>query len=569
MKAVLCILLCLVFVSLAALPVALDVASRYAQALGEELFPKFVVDHTEVLSAQGKPLAYVYHLSPTGFIVISARDELPPLIAYSDNGSFHAADGSRILAEMISTDISNRLEYLTRTDHEAWERALSADFLSSIRNARNYLLSTNWTQNYPYNMMCPMDLVTNQRSIAGCPAIAMGQIVNYLQALNGTRLNDTDDYYHNYAGRSYWIDNDHDALGFPSFTGLNGYLDEINYRFRYDLPLSDSLKAALVFASGTALKQVYTSAGSGTFAVNQAYAAFQRFGFSDCELISLDSPELYIRMASNIQQGFPVHLAVVTPAWDAGHNVVVDGYNDEGYFHLNFGWGGSYNGWYLLPSQIPYSLTVIEGAIVDIFPKQFISSLPDEITLQTGQATNLMIINQESRDIVLEAWRVGPETDPQNWTITGASPFPIVIPALGITELSISYNEPVRDWFSTTLKLILDEGVHKVLLHYESGSATDDPAIPAPTMQVQCYPNPSRDRASILISKASSSALEIAVYNKRGERIRTIHEGRISQRESCFEWDGRDSKGNPVPTGIYFVRAVSGKESILKKIVRM
>lgn len=104
--------------------------------------------------------------------------------------------------------------------------------------------------------MCPMDLVTNQRSIAGCPAIAMGQIVNYLQALNGTRLNDTDDYYHNYAGRSYWIDNDHDALGFPSFPVLNGYLDEINYRFRYDLPLSDSLKAALVFASGTALKQV-------------------------------------------------------------------------------------------------------------------------------------------------------------------------------------------------------------------------------------------------------------------------------------------------------------------------
>jgi len=51
-----------------------------------------------------------------------------------------------------------------------------------------------------------------------------------------------------------------------------------------------------------------------------------------------------------------------------GHNVVIDGYNTDEYFHLNFGWGGTYNGWYLLPDEIPYGLTVIEGAIVDIFP---------------------------------------------------------------------------------------------------------------------------------------------------------------------------------------------------------
>ncbi|MEI7982947.1 MAG: T9SS type A sorting domain-containing protein, partial [Bacteroidota bacterium] len=50
------------------------------------------------------------------------------------------------------------------------------------------------------------------------------------------------------------------------------------------------------------------------------------------------------------------------------HNVVVDGYNTDNYFHLNFGWGGSYNEWYLLPDEMPYGLTVIEGAIVDIIP---------------------------------------------------------------------------------------------------------------------------------------------------------------------------------------------------------
>ena len=62
------------------------------------------------------------------------------------------------------------------------------------------------------------------------------------------------------------------------------------------------------------------------------------------------------------------HLAVVNPQGTAGHNVVVDGYNTDDYFHLNFGWGGQSNGWYLLPDEIPYDLTVVEGVIVDIEP---------------------------------------------------------------------------------------------------------------------------------------------------------------------------------------------------------
>ena len=53
-------------------------------------------------------------------------------------------------------------------------------------------------------------------------------------------------------------------------------------------------------------------------------------------------------------------------AWTVGHNLVIDGYNSDDYFHINFGWGGSYNGWYRLLSGLPYSLTVIEGVIVDI-----------------------------------------------------------------------------------------------------------------------------------------------------------------------------------------------------------
>ena len=67
-----------------------------------------------------------------------------------------------------------------------------------------------------------------------------------------------------------------------------------------------------------------------------------------------------------MMDSLPAHLALVDSAGTMGHNIVVDGYDSNGLFHLNFGWGGSANGWYDIPAGIPYQLTVIEGVIVDI-----------------------------------------------------------------------------------------------------------------------------------------------------------------------------------------------------------
>ncbi|MBN1199552.1 MAG: T9SS type A sorting domain-containing protein, partial [Bacteroidales bacterium] len=75
----------------------------------------------------------------------------------------------------------------------------------------------------------------------------------------------------------------------------------------------------------------------------------------------------------NIKVALPVQLGLlVQPPGGGGHNVVVDGYNTDDYYHFNFGWGGSANGWYTLPpTSIPYNLTVIEGAVLDIWPKNY------------------------------------------------------------------------------------------------------------------------------------------------------------------------------------------------------
>ena len=236
----------------------------------------------------------------------------------------------------------------------------------------DFLMTSHWTQDAPYNKMCPRDPVPNSNSYAGCPAVAMGQIINYLHTTQGTRFDDNDDYRHNYAGRNYDIDDDWETIGFPSFPTLNEYLDQADAEFQNGNDVTGDLAAAIVFACGTACTQVYTSQGSGTFRVEQAFEAYKRFGFDDCVLYKDPCDEMYELLIDNLQNGYPAHLAVESPDGQSGHNVVVDGYREsDGKYHMNFGYGGSIDGWYSIPDpNFYYNLTELEGIILNIIPKQ-------------------------------------------------------------------------------------------------------------------------------------------------------------------------------------------------------
>lgn len=232
-------------------------------------------------------------------------------------------------------------------------------------------LGSHWTQNYPYNQFCPRDPMNGYSySYAGCPAIAMGQIINYLRTTQGTRFDYRDDYYHNYAGRKYMIDDDWESLQFPSFPQLNEMLDSVDAAFLREEELTDELAAAVVFACGTASTQIYTSEGSGTFSVDQAFEAYQRFGFTDCVLFRDPDSLMYATLISNLQAGYPAHLAVENPAGTVGHNVVVDGYREsDGKFHINFGYGGTLDNWYDIPdANFYYGMTKMEGIVLNIIP---------------------------------------------------------------------------------------------------------------------------------------------------------------------------------------------------------
>jgi hypothetical protein len=343
----------------------------------------FSLDNPREISRDGLVLAYAFNLEPEGYIVVAASTGLPPVIAYSLESNFGEMNQDNPLYELLKADLSKRMacsgipgHLIINKNEDNWEEILTDGFKAKADPlfeqwpaTGDGWLKTNWTQNPPYNNFCPMDPVTELRSYAGCPSTAMAQIMNFHQTTNDTHFDDPDDYYHNYAGRQYWIDDDCESIDFPCFPQLNTYLDTLNAHYLANASLTNDDMAALTFACGLAAKQVYTSQGSGTFGVIQAYDAYIRFGCSTVELLDSNDADLYDRLKQNIKDTLPAHLAIVDESWSTGHNVVVDGYNSDDYYHLNFGWGGSYNGWYLLPEEIPYNLTVVEGLVVDIMKK--------------------------------------------------------------------------------------------------------------------------------------------------------------------------------------------------------
>ena len=387
-----------------------------------------------------KVLFYIFYLNPQGFIVITSNYELPPIIAYSFNNNFEIKD-NKVFFDLLKTDIKLRLnnidkipDYIINEREAKWNSYLNEEY-NEILNINfeqwppegttptgGWVLTT-WDQNSPYNNFCPIDSNSGMRSVAGCPAVTMSQILNYHKTINNVLFNDTDDYYHNYINR-FWIDNDHEEYDFPSFLELNEYLSTLNDHYENEIIITEEDKAALNFACGVAAKQVYSPEGSGTFGVNQAYDAYIKFNCDNIELLENDDPSLYEKISQNIKQALPVHLAVVTPAWDSGHNLVIDGYNTNEYYHLNFGWGGPNDAWYLLPDEIPYGLTVIEGVIVDILknengPDLNCNGKLNWIDVSPGETLygNFTVENIGGAESLLD-WNIESHPDWGEWTFT-------------------------------------------------------------------------------------------------------------------------------------------------------
>jgi len=105
------------------------------------------------------------------------------------------------------------------------------------------------------------------------------------------------------------------------------------------------------------------------------------------------------------------------------------------------------------------------------------------------------------------------------------------------------------------------------ILDYALTSIPEEPHIPTPdaSLNLKCYPNPFTQNININISGELKTPAELAVYNIKGQKIRTWSS--VSSKEII--WDGLDDRQSSVSSGIYFVRLNTGSKSLVTKILKM
>ncbi|MEI6059688.1 MAG: C10 family peptidase [Bacteroidota bacterium] len=250
---------------------------------------------------------------------------------------------------------------------DEWIRLLSNDFsintdLLPLQSVEPLLVS-KWNQDSPYNNWCPSDPAgPGGRCYAGCVATAMGQLLYYYrypQSGQGSYTYTHPDYgtiSANFAATSYHWEN------MPSFISKE----------------NDAI-GELLFQLGVSVDMDYGPTGSGMWNHKAAYSLknYFRYGpetqyyFRDSVTIDWDS-----LIVNNLNHRKPLYYA----GWagvqsTSGHAFVCDGYQPGNYYHFNWGWGGSQDGYF-------YTANLTPGGNNFNFAQEIIPLFPDTIQNQ-------------------------------------------------------------------------------------------------------------------------------------------------------------------------------------------
>lgn len=79
--------------------------------------------------------------------------------------------------------------------------------------------------------------------------------------------------------------------------------------------------------------------------------------------------------------------------------------------------------------------------------------------------------------------------------------------------------------------------------------------------------NPVEGSARLELAMATSGAVDVAVHDVRGAKVRTLVDGMREAGRVALTWDGRDESGRRMSAGVYFVRARSGAAVAQAKVV--
>ena len=280
-----------------------------------------------------------------GYVILSADDRTPSVLAYADTGSF---DRDAMPDNMRSwlCHYADEMRWLDDQGRQIADNAAPARAPQVPRHTIAPLLDCMWNQGEPYNAMCPIyyneDGIMGGRCATGCIATAIAQVL----------------YHYRYPAAV--------KRRIPAMTSNSQTLSAISAGTAIDWdhmrPTYDDSStqqecdavAKLMLIVGQSLKMGYGPSSGSSYA-DARRLLVDHLGYDDgVQVLRSDNyaiGEWLDMIYGELEKGYPV--AYGGSSTGGGHAFVIDGYDGADMFHVNWGWGGASNGYFRLSVLAP------------------------------------------------------------------------------------------------------------------------------------------------------------------------------------------------------------------------
>ncbi len=271
-----------------------------------------------------------------GYVVVAGDDRLPAVLGYSRDGSLDLSQAPEALLALLQMSVD-------MTGLSPAEYAVTATGTPVVEPL---LGAIAWGQSEPFNALCPM-LSASQRGYVGCVATAMAQIMKYY----GYPAKGTDS--HSYTHGTTTLSADFGATTYD-WAKMPAVVPDA------PTPSQQTAYSTLCAHLGIAVEMQYATGGSGAYTMMVPAALRDYFGYSPS--IRMHSRDYYNTnewmemIRTELDTSRPVYYAASSEDGLGGHAFVCDGYDSEGYVHINWGWYGRSNGYFYINHLNPGEL---------------------------------------------------------------------------------------------------------------------------------------------------------------------------------------------------------------------
>ena len=366
---------------------ALKRARKFMNEKGREITEKIYPAHARAAGDLAQPEFYVFNADhQQGFVIISGDDRLPSVLGYSEQGAYVDDEMPENMRSWLRS-MSDNIAYMQQMNITHSRRAIE-----NLGEPIQSQLTCRWDQRTPFNNDCPVVYVYTDsartipykqpsgRGVTGCAATALAQVlyqwkypsqtvmeipaINSIKGENVVVLPDS-------SRQHVWTMHSDTAIPAGTVIDWDNMIDEYTQRDTnrkvivdadgnivvHGTPEQQAAVASLMHICSAGQSMAYGpefTSGSAAVGFIAGVAAGAYLGFMNVTYQQqgpYDYDTWIQRLYDELKEARAVSFGGSSSS--GGHAFVIDGYDKEDIFHVNWGWSGMADGYYRICELLP------------------------------------------------------------------------------------------------------------------------------------------------------------------------------------------------------------------------